>query len=187
MSFTLPGSVSSYFYARGMRFRIEQRFAADVNTVCSALTNSDYLVTAMSQLPDLGAPIIESQEMIGSTVHQRLRYSFQGALPAVVTRVINPERLSWIDASVIDIAETRATFTITPIHYQSFFSCSGTWTLSPVASNGEAMALRVIEGTLRVNSPVPFVGGQVERAIVSGMKERLAKEPAVFAAWIALP
>jgi Protein of unknown function (DUF2505) len=114
-------------------------------------------------------------------VHQRLRYSFQGALPAVVTRVINPQRLSWIDESVVDLAEARATFTITPIHYQSFFSCSGTWVLSPNSVDG---TLRVIEGSLRVNSPVPFVSGQVERAIVSGMRERLAKEPAVFDAWM---
>jgi Protein of unknown function (DUF2505) len=168
-----------------VRFRVEQRFATDPDTLCSALTNLDYLVNGVGSLPDLGAPTLLSEKRDAESVQLRLQYSFHGSLPAVALRVISPERLAWIDDSTVDLVGRRATFSMIPVHYQSFFWCRGTWMLTDATNGGDdSQTLRVIEGELKVNSPVPFVGGQVERVIVSGLKERLAHEPAAFLDWM---
>jgi Protein of unknown function (DUF2505) len=177
--------VSGWQYAAGVKFRIDQVFAASVASVCGALVDVDYLTQGMAKLPDIGAPAVESQERVGSSIRQQLRYSFKGNLPSAVTRVISPSKLSWIEDTTIDVAAYRAVFTMTPVHYQQFFRCSGEWTLGTVGAPGGPKTLRRIEGNLKVNSPVPFLGGQVERAIVSGLQERLALEPAVLEAWLA--
>jgi Protein of unknown function (DUF2505) len=166
-----------------VHFRIEQTFPTDPSTLCAALVDPLYLTQAMGRLPDIGAPVVVSQVRDPATgaVRQSLRYAFNGRLPSAVTRVISPDRLTWIEDSTVDLTGHEAVFRITPEHYRNFFGCSGKWTIHQ-RSEG---CSRVLEGTLKVNSPVPFVGGQVERAIVSGLRERLAHEPAAFVWWVA--
>ena len=153
-----------------MRFTIDQRFAATADEVGGALSSIGYLTDAMGGLPDIGRPEIRSHEVNGNVVHLNLEYRFAGSLPSVVTRVIDTAKLSWVEDTRIDTSKWSAAFTMTPTYYAHFFSCRGTWTL--VESDG--VTLRSIDGVLKVNSPVPFVGGQVEKAIVSGLRERLA-------------
>ena len=162
-----------------MRFRIDQVFGASADAVIAALVDPSYLA-ALGGLPDLGAPEIRAQTVEGSKVTQELVFRFTGRLPNVVTRVIDPAKLSWTEVDEIDIASRRCAFRMIPLHYPKFFRCDGTWS---VTENSASSARRVIEGDMKVNSPVPFVGGQVEKAIVSGLRERLAAEPAVFARW----
>ena len=164
-----------------MRFRIEQRFRASVADVGRALSSVGYLTTAMAELPDIGRPEVRSHRVVGDTTHLELEFQFGGSLPSVARRVIDPSKLSWIEETSIDASRWTAVFTMTPTHYSSFFRCTGTWQL--VERPGETT--RVIEGDLKVNSPLPFVGGQVEKAIVSGLRERLAKEPPLLERWVA--
>lgn len=170
---------------RCVKFRIDQIFTADVASVAGALADADYLSQGMAKLPDIGAPVVESQERSGSSIRQLLRYSFHGSLPSAVTRFISPSKLSWIEDSTIDTGANRATFTMTPVHYQQFFRCSGEWSVVAMDTTEKPKTLRRIEGNLKVNSPIPFLGGEIERAIVSGLKERLALEPAVLEGWLA--
>jgi Protein of unknown function (DUF2505) len=163
-----------------MRFTIDQRFAASADDVGRALTSVDYLTTAMGELPDISRPDVRSHRVDGADVTLNLEYRFAGSLPSVVTRVIDTAKLSWIEDTRIDTSCWAATFTMTPTYYAHFFTCRGSWTL--VEAKG--ITLRSIDGTLKVNSPVPFVGGQVEKAIVSGLRERLAKEPALLEDWV---
>ena len=163
-----------------MRFTIDQRFAATADEVGGALSSIDYLTTAMGELPDISRPEIRSHRVEGDDVTLNLQYRFTGSLPSVVTRVIDTAKLSWTEDTRIDTAHWTATFTMTPTYYAHFFSCRGSWTL--VEANG--ITLRSIDGVLKVNSPVPFVGGQVEKAIVSGLRERLAKEPPLLERWV---
>ncbi len=164
-----------------MRFRIEQRFRANAADVGRALSSVDYLTTAMAALPDIGRPEIRSHRVVGGTAHLKLEYRFGGSLPSVARRVIDPSKLSWIEETSIDASRWTAVFAMTPTHYSSFFRCQGTWQLVERAGG----TTRVIEGDLKVNSPVPFVGGQVEKAIVSGLRERLAEEPPLLERWVA--
>ena len=161
-----------------MHFRIEQFFDAAPEVVCEALYDVSYLA-AMGELPDLSAATQQSLECGTDVVSQALEFQFRGKLPSAVTRVIDARRLTWLQHDEIDLRTSRCRFRLVPIHYQRFFTCSGTWVLTP----DPAGSRRVIEGQLKVNSPVPFVGGTVEKAIVTGLKERLADEPAVFARW----
>ena len=168
-----------------MNFRVDQVFATDVGSVGAALVDESYLTEGMAKLPDVGAPVMESQNRTGTVIRQRLRYSFTGSLPSAVTRFVSASKLSWVEDSVIDLSSCRATFTMTPVHYKQFFRCSGEWVLMAMDSPGAPKTLRRIDGKLKVNSPVPFLGGEVERAIISGLQERLALEPAVLEAWLA--
>jgi hypothetical protein len=162
-----------------MRFRIEQKFNANTADVLAALSDPSYLAM-MAELPDLSAPVVEDQQRTTTTVSQRLRFQFAGKLPDVVTRVIDPSRLAWQEFTEIDLTHATATFRMVPVHYQKFFTCTGGWRLT---STNTTETVRVIDGNLKVNSPVPFVGGKVERAIVSGLEERLQVEPGVFDRW----
>lgn len=169
-----------------MRFRIEQRFLATPADVGEALIDPDYLVQAMGSLKDVGPPVVESQQRAGDSMRQRVVYRFTGKLPGAVTAVIDPKRLTWTEDTTIDVGRWTARFVMTPVHYPNFFTATGTWSLRADAASTttKPIALRVIEGELKVRSPIPFVGGQVEKAIVSGLSERLADEPAAFARWI---
>ena len=170
-----------------VRLRIEQRFLATPAQVGAALIDPHYLVQAMGSLKDVGQPVVESQHRTGVSVRQRVTYHFTGKLPGAVTAVIDPKRLTWTEETTIDTVRHTARFVMTPVHYPNFFTATGAWSLREDAKSTPAkpVTVRLIEGDLKVRSPVPFVGGQVEKAIVSGLSERLADEPAAFARWFA--
>ena len=170
-----------------MRIRIEQRFTATPEQLCAALVDADYIVQAMGSLAGVGPPTVESQHRQGDTMRQRVLHRFTGKLPSAVTVVIDPKKLTWIEDTTVDLPTHRAAFVMTPVHYPTLFTAKGTWTLraDPAGTAAKPVSIRLIEGELKVRSPVPFVGGQVEKAIVSGLSERLADEPAAFARWFA--
>ena len=167
-----------------MRFVIEQSFACDPNKVLQALTSPRYLAM-MGELPDLSVPVLEDQVRTPTEVRQRLRFQFAGSLPSMVTKVVDPKRLSWHEHTVVNMLDRTATFTMVPIHYQSFFTCKGMWSLR--LDNNPSRTIRTINGDLKVSSPVPFVNGRVEKAIISGLRERLAEEPTVLLRWLQNP
>ncbi len=169
-----------------MKFTITQVFAATGDELCAAFTDQSYLA-ATGGLKDLGAPQLISQTTKGEMVTQQLRTSFVGKLPSVALKVIDPARLSWDEFAEINTALRTATFRMVPVHYQQYFTCSGTWEIAESSTGtGKAKtktATRTITAELKVRSPIPFVNGQVERAIVSGLRDRLRDEPAVYATW----
>jgi Protein of unknown function (DUF2505) len=160
-----------------VKFLIEQVFDGHAMDLCTALTNAKYLAT-MGTLSDLGAPQLISQKRLKGTVTQQLRTTFQGKLPGVALKVIDPSKLSWDEFAEIDTKRFTASFKMVPTHYQSYFRCNGQWLLIE-AADGQSTTRR-ISGDLRVSSPIPFVNGQVERAIINGLKERLAQEPDIY-------
>ncbi len=167
-----------------MKFTIVQDFVATADDLCAAFTDTSYLAS-MGGLKDLGAPELISQKRKGKIITQQLRTSFVGKLPSVALKVIDPQRLSWDEFAVIDTGKRTATFEMVPVHYQTYFACTGTWSIEAVSGVAQRdVARRTIEGNLKVSSPIPFVNSQVERAIVSGLKERLRDEPAVYARWV---
>jgi Protein of unknown function (DUF2505) len=162
-----------------VRFQIEQRFTANANEVLRALISEKYLREGMAKLPDISEPDVV-QHSTANAIRNVLKFHFGGHLPSVVTTVVDPKKLSWVEDTHIDLTQRTASFTITPAHYANFFGCRGSWTIIP---NG-ASSTRLIEGIMKVSSPIPFVNGQVERAIVSGLRERLVLEPAILDSWL---
>ncbi|MGH9301016.1 MAG: DUF2505 family protein [Acidimicrobiales bacterium] len=162
-----------------MRFRLDQLFEARLDSVQSALVDPDFLAS-LAELPNLGRPELVSQSWSGTELHQKVRHRFSGHLSAVVTAVVDPNRLTWVEESVLDAETHRTRFRILPDHYPDRLSCSGTFSLSPGADRDTTE--RITEGSIKVS--FPLVGGRVEEAIVSGLRDHARLEVAAVGAWL---
>ena len=163
-----------------MRFTIEQAFSAPLERVEAALVDPAYL-ERLQGLPKLGRPALLERREDGALVHQSVRYAFVGDLNAAVRRVVDPKRLTWVEDATIDRAEHLTTWRIVPDHYANLLRSHGTFRLTPL---GEGTG-RLAEGEIKVS--VPFVGGKVEQAIVSGLREHAALEQEVLEEWLRDP
>ena len=162
-----------------MRFRIEQHVAAPLHDVATALLEPRFL-ELMATLPKLGRPELLTQERTGNLVHQRVRYRFAGELNAAARAVLDPERLTWVEDSTTDCELHHTTWRIEPDHYADRLSAEGTFDLR---ADGTSATVRVAEGELKVR--MPLVGGKVEGAIVSGLREHAKAEAEALATWLA--
>lgn len=160
-----------------MRFHLEQEFRLPLQDVEDAYVDPEF-IERLAELPKLGHPELLDQQREGAVVRQRVRYRFEGELSSAVTRVIDPKRLTWVEESTLDRRLHRTTFVIRPDHYGNRLESSGTFTLY---GNGTGTR-RVAEGEVRVH--VPFVGGKVERAIVSGLSEHAEREVELLHGWL---
>jgi hypothetical protein len=147
-----------------MRFEIEQRLGASPADVQDMLLDPEFLA-ARASLPKLGdAEVLErTQDATGARLRVRMR--FVGELSSVVTAVVDPAKLTWVDDARFEFAHHRARHEILPDHYPDRLSASYADTL---AVDG-AHTRRELSGELRVR--VPLVGGKVEQAIVQGLRD----------------
>lgn len=162
-----------------MRFRISQTFRGSVEEVEGAFIDPAYLAQ-LTELPKLGRPALVHQVVAGDLVHQWVAYRFVGELNAAVRRVIDPARLTWTEESTLDRATHCTTWRIVPDHYKSMLRSAGTFQLTPGKEAGTTQ--RVADGEVKVT--VPLVGGKVEAAIVSGLREHARLEEEVMARWL---
>lgn len=163
---------------RGVRFRIEQTFPGPLDAVENAFCDPAFLAQ-VGALPKVGAVELLDQREEGSAVHQRVRYRFAGELSGAVTAIVNPDRLTWVEESVLDRSTHVTTWRIVADHYADRLTCNGTFTL---IGRGPEATLRVAEGNLQVH--FPLVGGRVERAIVSGLEEHASAEEQVMGTYL---
>ncbi len=161
-----------------MKFRIEQRIAAPLGAVEAALLDREF-VAATADLPKLGAPELLELDRDGDRAHQRIRYHFTAELSGAVTRVVDPEKLTWIDDARYDLTTHTSRHRIFPDNYADRLQATYDVALEPLGDSTR----RVATGELTVH--VPLVGGRVERAIVSGLEERAAAEAELLGRWIA--
>lgn len=158
-----------------MRFELTQTIAAPVAEVAAAYADRA-LYEAMSGTEKLGPPEVLERTADGDTVRLAIRYRFVGDLAPAVTAVVDPDRLTWVERSVHDLAARTVEVTLHPDHYADRLRCSGSYRYT---ERGDR-TVRQIEGDLRVKALL--VAGTVERAIISGLKEHLEAEgPAVEA------
>ncbi len=162
-----------------MHFDIEQRFAGSLDDVEAAFCSPEFLAR-MAGLPKVGGAELLGQRTDGDKIFQQIRYRFTGDLSSAVTAVVDPKNLSWIEDSVMDRSTHRTTWKIVPDHYASRLTCSGTFEL---AAEGPDLTIRYTDAEIKVH--FPLVGGRVERAIVSGLKEHAASEEAAMAQYLA--
>ncbi len=161
-----------------MRFRLEQRFSAPVEVVDAAFLDPA-LLAELATLPQLGRPELLSTTADGAQVNRQVRYAFAGQLSPAVTRVVDPDRLTWVEHSEFDRGTHRGVLRVRPDHYADRLTCSAT--VSFQADGGGT--LRLVEGDLRVR--FPLVGAAVERAIVAGLRDHAAAEERVVQARLA--
>ena len=137
------------------------------------------LYVALVGLPKLSQPDVVAHAIDGHTVELQVRYRFGGELSSAARAVIDPNRLTWVERSIHDLAQRRTTFTLVPDHYADRFRCSGSYVFEPTDTG----CRRRGEGDLRVKALL--VAGAVEGAIVSGLEEHLDDEVSVVEAFVA--
>ena len=152
-----------------MKFVVDHILPAAPDLVLATVTDPAF-VAALGELDKIGAPELLEQTRDGDELRQRVRYRFAGELSAVAAAAIDATKLSWVDEHVYDLPRRRSTFVIHPDHYRDTFSGEGREQFLPV-SEGTAWH---VEAELKVRWPV--VGGLVEKAIASGLRDTLAAE-----------
>jgi hypothetical protein len=159
-----------------MRFQIEQRIAGPVEAVARIYTEPSFY-ELVGELPKLGKPEVLERREDGSLVHLAVRFRFTGNLSPAVTAVVDPAKLTWVEESVHDLDQYAVTFRMNPDHYTDRLRSQGAVHYEP---DGEGVTRRLTEGELAVKVPLLLgggkVGGVVEGAIVSGLREHLAAE-----------
>jgi len=160
-----------------VHFSIEQQFALPLEAVEATYWDPEF-IARMAELPKLGHPRLLSHEVDGDILHRQVRYAFAGDLSGAVRRVVDPARLTWVEDSTSDRRTHRTSFRILPDHYAALLHCHGTFTLR---ADGTGATLRIAEGEMKVS--VPFVGGKVERAIVSGLEDQARGEVELVEGW----
>lgn len=164
-----------------MRFTIEQNFAGPLEQVEAAFVDPAF-VEHMGSEPLLGRPALLRQEEAGQLVHRWVRYAFTGDVNATVRRVVDPERLTWVEESTLDRDTHETTWRIVPDHYRNLLRCSGTFRLE---ASSPDLTRRTTEAEMKVT--VPLVGGRVESAIVAGLRDHAALEEKVLDGWLQAP
>lgn len=164
-----------------MRFTIEQTFSAPLTTVEAALVDPAFF-ERLGTLPKLGRPALVHRVETEHLVHLWVKYSFTGEVNGAVRRVVDPSRLTWVEESTLDRRTHRTTWRIVPDHYKNLLRASGEFRLTPDPGAPDARTVRTTEGELKVT--VPLVGGKVEQAIVSGLREHAGLEEDVLDDWL---
>ena len=160
-----------------MRFSVEHRFAAPLEAVERSMTDPEFFAQ-LRDLPGIEAPVLlERREQPGS-VQLAVRYVFSGDLPSVARRVLGRGELAWVQRSTVDLERHRTDFTIVPEAHAELLTCTGVYLLR----SAEEQTERTISGELRVR--VPVLGGRAERAVVSGLVERLDAEAKALQHWL---
>lgn len=160
-----------------MDFEITQDIDAAVDAVDRALIDPLFLVR-MAELPKLGAATVLEQRRDDDVMVQDVRYLFQAELSRAVTRVVNPELLTWVERSTCNLTTHVTDCQIRPDHYDGMLS--GRYRSTIV--DGVGGAQRTLTGEIKVR--VPLVGGKVERAIISGLEENATAQIGLLEAWI---
>ncbi len=155
-----------------MDFTVTQSFAADADAIARAYASPD-LYAHLVGLPKLGTPEVLDRRDDNGLVHLQIRYRFVGGLSPAVTAVIDPRRLTWVEHSTHDLAARTVRYRLVPDHYPDRLQSSGSCTITADGAGSE----RTVSGRLKVKALV--VGGAVERAIVSGLREHLVDEVAI--------
>jgi hypothetical protein len=158
-------------------FTLHQQIDAPVDAVEAALVDSAFLAR-MDELPKLGSAEVVRNERAGDTVHLAVRYLFQAELSSAVTRVVDPDKLTWVEESECDLAAHRTACVIRPDNYANLLQGSYEATITATDSG----SARTITGTLKVK--VPLLGGTVEKAIVGGLSENADAQAVLLASYL---
>ncbi|MEP6623300.1 MAG: DUF2505 family protein [Acidimicrobiia bacterium] len=161
-----------------MNFEISQALNGTPDAVDAALVDPGFLAR-MAELPKLGSAEVVDQRREGDVVYQDVRYLFQAELSRAVTRVVDPERMTWIERSVCDLGTHETECEILPDHYSGLL----TGRYRSVIVDAGANAHRTITGTVKVK--MPLVGGKVEGAIVGGIRDNATAQVGLLNAWLA--
>src|SRR2546423_10284885 len=133
-----------------MRFQLEQMIAGPVDAVARVYPETRFY-ELLGELPKLGRPEVLDRREDGSVVHLAVRFRFTGNLSPAVTRVVDPDRLSWVEESVHDLERHTVTFHMEPDNYADRLRFDGSSRFEPA---GGGRTPRPAQGDAVV--PVPL-------------------------------
>ena len=162
-----------------VQFSSHQSYRHDVDDVLDAYADPT-LYPGLPELPKIGRPEVLDHQRSGDVVHLDIRYAYVGDLPAAAHAFIDPQQLTWVQRTTVDLRERTSTIALLPDHYPDRLRCAGTFHFA--AEESGSGSRRRVQGDLDVR--VLVVGGQVERALVSGLEEFLAAEAGAVDEWI---
>ncbi len=151
-----------------------QRFPAAVEDVVGLYCDPAFY-PHLDGLGKIGRPEVVDRSVDGSSIRMQVRFRFTADLPSAALAVVHPDRLTWIEDTTYDLDAATSATVIRPDHYADRLAATAR---SAFAPDGEGTS-RKVTGELKVRALL--VGGQVERAIVDGMREHLHEEAAVVA------
>ena len=157
-----------------MDFTVTQRFAADPDAVV-ALYGDPTFFASLPPTERLATPDVVGCTHEGDKVVLRLRHRLTADLPALATRFVNPDELTWVEVTTLDPPKRRSTSDMLPDEYPDLLRASASATFD---SDGSG-TVRVVRG--RVEVAVPIFGRRVEGAIVEGLEAYLHAEQAAAA------
>lgn len=160
-----------------MDFTIEQHLEATPAKITALYLDADFLASIGD--PHLAHPELLDQQRNGSVVTQRIRYYFTAELSSAVRRVLDPDRLTWVEESTHNLHSHTTTARIEPDHYADRLEARYEVAMS---KDGKGTR-RVTTGMLTVH--MHFVSGKVEDVIVSGLRDHAELETAAVAHWLA--
>lgn len=161
-----------------MHLRIEHRVEAPVPDVEEALLDAGFW-DEVAKAATVAQPRLLDQVVAGDHVRQRVRFRFVASLSSAARAVLDPEKLTFVQDADIDRSGHRAEFSILPDHYANRLDAAGTWVLE--ADGGSTR--RVYDADLHVH--FSFIGGQVEKALASGLRTYAEQEAEVLGRWLA--
>lgn len=164
-----------------MQFRIRQNFEASPLEMMQVYSDPEFY-PYLHNLPKIGAPEVLDRRDEGGQVLMWVRYLFKGDLPAAARRILDPSKLTWIEAARYDFESLTAWTQLLPDNYADKMTCSATVVFS-TDPGPQRQSTRTIEGDLKVS--MPLVGGKVEHAIVSGLREHMTDERPIADWWAA--
>ncbi len=129
---------------------------------------------------DISVRGVVDREDQGEVVVIRVRFAFTGSVSSAVRAVVDPAKMTWVTRTEIVPTAAHATWEVLPDHYPDRLSARGTYRFAE-GERGPASTVVHVEGDLKVH--VPFVGGKVERAVVSGLRGYLEEQVASLPAW----
>jgi hypothetical protein len=164
-----------------VRFSIEQRYAAATPAdVMAAYTDPD-LYASFDSLTKVAVPEVVERSADGDRVTLTLRMRFVADLNAAARAVVDPSKLSWLQDETYDLGAGTAGVVFRPENYADRFSCTGGYRFA-TDPNDPSVTTRTVDGDLRVR--MMLVGGQVEGAVVSGLREHFAEEQPLVQRWL---
>ncbi len=160
-----------------MNFEIVQDIRATVEAVDLTLIDPEFLVR-MAELPKLGAATVLEQQRDNDVMVQDVRYLFQAELSRAVTRVVDPNLLTWVERSTCNLTTHETDCEIRPDHYDGLLAGHYRSTIVDASSGTR----RTLTGEIKVR--MPLVGGKVERAIIGGLEENAMAQIALIENWL---
>jgi len=135
---------------------------------------------SLGQLGAIAAPEVRSISRTNKSAHLVLHYRFAGQLNGIARSMLDPDKLTWVQETEVDLARLRTQVRMVPDNYEQLISFNGWYELR--RSEGRKCTQH-FEADLRVH--LPLVGPLAERAITSSIRDNVVSTAKVLERYLA--